>query len=152
MAVSMPAILILVLCRTVASYDPSSDVDQVNSSFTKHVPREWAYEGSMMVCRTEVVALEDSALVAASPKSPADARPYTINDCQRAGIMEGSKWNVTHASSKYRWWRTTCPAPIKNYGADGIKGTRDDEIVGWQKNPGCGHRDTVKCEPTASEI
>lgn len=140
MSVSMPAITILILCKTIVS----GPEDQ-NSKYTGYENREWAYEYSKMVCKTEVIDLQDKALIEATPESPVTPRPFTLNDCQRAGILEGSKWNDTHASSPYRWWRTTCPTPKKNYGADGIKGTLDDETVDWII-PDCGHRDTVTCE------
>ena len=137
MGVPMPAVVVLIVCKVAyGAPDPNQD-------FTKHYNMSWAYEHSMMQCNREVIALEDSAFHSATAKNQAATRPFTINDCQRAGIMEGAKFNAKN--KHYQWWRTACPTPIKNYGRDGIKGTADDETVDWVI-PDCGHRDTVVCE------
>ena len=150
MAVTMPAVLFLVLCKTVLVGDVS-DLDKSNSQFTGAESRAWKYEHSKMVCRVKKFELADSALVEATGGHQVLAVPYNINACQRAGIVEGARWNATHQGSAYRWWRTACPTPIKNFGPDGEKNTPDDETIGWA-DPPCGHPETVTCEPLPSEI
>ena len=132
----MPAVVVLILCKTVSVGDGAD----ANSDFTTWQVREWAYENSMMTCRREVVALEDAGAMGGGPTVP-----FTPHACMFAGIMAIPEWESKHKNSQYRVWRVACPTPIKNYGADGLKGTPDDETVDWVL-PDCGHPDTVICE------
>lgn len=125
----MPPVVVLIVCKTVIAGPP----DQ-NAGFTGHENREWAYEHSMMVCRRQEVQLYDTAV-----DQGADQQSFTMQQCQRSGIMLGVNWNMSHRNSAYRFWRVACPVPIRS-------GPRtSDPIIGW-KLPDCGHRDTVICE------
>ena len=134
MSVPMPAAVVLILCKTVAAPHASS-IDEANAALTGHQPRQWAYEHSMMVCRRQEVQLYDS-----SEAQGADPRPFTVNACQRAGIMLGAGWDANHPSSSYRFWRVACPVPI-------VDATTGD-VIAW-KMPECGKRDVVRCEVDA---
>ncbi len=132
MPVPMPAAVVLIVCKTVIA----GPEDQ-NAAYTGYENREWATEHSMMVCRRQEVQLEDSALLQATPAVPASAQPFTMQRCQRSGIMLGTQWDAGHRGSSYRFWRVACPVPIVD--------TRTGEVIAW-KLPECGHRDTVLCE------
>lgn len=139
--VSMMPIVVLIVCKTVLA-PPSSEVDAANSAFTRHENRPWAYEGSMMVCRRHEVQMFDSA-----EAQGADPLPFNHTACIASAIRLGAQWDIDHAGTKnpYRTWRVACPTPIFDVGPDGIKGNRDDKLIGYQL-PDCGHRDTVICE------
>ena len=125
----MPAVVVLIVCKTVAG-DPA-DLDH-NAKYTGHESRQWAIEGSMMQCRRKEVQLFDQ-----SEAMGAAAQPFNQQRCQRASLMLGVQWDQSHKSSTYRFWRVACPTPIIN--------TITGEIISW-KMPECGHRDTVVCE------
>ena len=127
MTAAMPAVVVLIVCKTVVAGPP----DQ-NAEFTRHENREWATEHAMMVCRREEVQLFDQA-----EGQGADPQEFNSMRCQRAGIMLGAQWDVRHKNSAYRFWRAACPVPIVD--------TRTGEIVAW-KIPDCGRRGTVVCE------
>lgn len=133
--VPMPPSIVLIFCKT-----ESSGENDINAKWTNHQNLKWATEYSKMVCRRQEIQVFDQA--AAQGAQP---QPFNINMCQRSGMSLGATWDATHPSSKYRFWRVACPVPIKNYGPDGLKGTKDDRIVSWYM-PECGHRDTVTCE------
>jgi hypothetical protein len=127
MPVPMPAVAVLIVCKTVLSGMPDD-----NSGFTHWEPREWAIEQGMMICRRNEVALYDSAV-----DMGADERPFTTLECQRAGIMLGAQWDIQHPNSAYRFWRVACPVPTVD--------TQTGKILSWTL-PDCGHQDTVICE------
>jgi hypothetical protein len=129
MAVPMPAIAILIVCKAVLV--PDSIPDE-NESFTHHQQLEWLIQDRKMICRRNEVALYDSAV-----DMGADERPFTTLECQRSGIMLGAEWDIAHPKSQYRFWRVACPVPTVN--------TETGEILSWVL-PDCGHRDTVICE------
>ena len=134
MSAPMPAAVVLILCKTVA-VPHASPLDEANAAYTGHQKREWAYEHAMMVCRRQEVQLYDAAeAMSAAP------RPFTVNQCQRAGITLGASWDASHTSSSYRFWRVACPVPVVD--------TRTGDVIAW-KMPECGHRDTVVCEGDA---
>ena len=54
MGVSMPAVVVLIVCRTVLA----GPVDQ-NSDKTGWENRDWEYQNSMMICRRQEVQLFD---------------------------------------------------------------------------------------------
>jgi len=130
MPVPMPAAVVLIVCKTVIA----GPADQ-NADYTGYENREWATEHSMMVCRRQEVQLFDRAAALG-----AAAQPFNLQRCRNAGIMLGSRWDATHRSSSYRFWRVACPVPIVN--------TITGEVIAW-KMPECGHRDTVRCEVDA---
>lgn len=137
MPVPMPAVVVLIVCRTVIA----GPADQ-NAAYTGYENREWATEHSMMVCRRQEVQLYDPAVDGGvdregNPLPPADPQPFNLQRCQRSGIMLGTQWDAGHRSSSYRFWRVACPVPIVD--------TRTGDIIAW-KMPECGHRDTVRCE------
>jgi hypothetical protein len=132
MAVPMPAVVVLIVCKTVLIGS-----DQ-NTEFTGWENREWAYENSKMICRRQEVDMFD-----VSEAQGADPMPFNVMACMAASIRLAAQWDVEHKD--YKTWRTACPVPIKNFGADGIQATPDDEVVGWSL-PSCGHADTVICE------
>jgi hypothetical protein len=127
MPVPMPAIAVLIVCKTVLAGDPDPNAD-----FTHWQPREWAIEQGMMICRRNEVSLYDSAV-----DQGADERPFTTLECQRSGIMLGAEWDIAHPKSAYRFWRVACPVPTVN--------TETGEVLAWTL-PDCGHQDTVICE------
>lgn len=133
--VLMPAVVALIICKTAIAGPPDP-----NAGFTGVENREWVYENSKMVCRRLEVALIDPAELQGAPSVS-----FTMPECMAAAIRVAVEWDLAHKSSSYRAWRVACPTPIKNYGEDGMKGTKDDKIVGW-KLPDCGHRETVTCE------
>jgi hypothetical protein len=126
----MPAVVVLILCKTVLA----GDADQ-NSDRTGWENRDWAYENAMMVCRRQEVQLYDLAA-----DQGADAKPFTEMDCWRSGMLMGSNWDAQHRNSKYRFWKIACPVPIVRKNQDG-----SEDVIAW-KLPDCGHRDTVICE------
>jgi hypothetical protein len=128
MAVPMPSVFVLIVCKTVLIGDVPDD----NAGFTHWENRTWAIENGMMICRRNEVQLYD-----ASVDQGADPRPFTTIECQRSGIMMGAEWDMRHPKSKYRFWRIACPVPTIN--------TETGEIIAWTL-PDCGHRETVICE------
>lgn len=135
--VPMPPEVVLIVCKTKRG-DPVND--DPNAKWTGVENREWLIEDSKLQCMRHEIQVFDQA-----EAQGADYQPFNHHRCMAAGIMIGVSWDMSHKSSKYRFWKVACPTPIKNYGPDGIKGTPDDRIVGW-KMPECGHRDTVVCE------
>jgi len=131
MPVPMPAVVVLIVCKTIIS----GPADQ-NSSYTGYENREWATEHSMMVCRRHEIQVEDMALMQSSEASPVTPRPFTIQQCQKSAIQLGVEWDAGHRGSAYRFWRSACPVPIVD--------TRTGETIGW-KLPECGHKDTIVC-------
>jgi len=125
--VPMPAIVVLILCKTVIAGEPD-----INSKWTGYENRAWDTTHSMMTCRRQEVQLYDPA-----EAMGADPVPFTVNQCQRAGVMLGAQWDVSHRSSSYRYWRTACPVPIID--------TRTGETIAWSL-PDCGKRGKVICE------
>jgi hypothetical protein len=137
MGVSIPPILVLIVCKTVIAGPP----DQ-NASYTHWENREWAIENSMMQCRRIEVQLYDPD--EGSKLSPTDdpAPPLNPNfsdfgQCARAGMKLQMDWDEKHKNTPWRVWRVGCPAPIVDL--------KTGELLGF-KLPDCGHRDTVICE------
>jgi hypothetical protein len=126
MSVPMPAVLVLIVCKTL----PGTIDD--NSQFTHWESRPWAYENSMMVCRRQEIQLYDQAVDQGGAE-----QPLSPVGCLRAGPKIFTEWDNQHLNSPYRAWRYACPTPIID--------TQTGEIVGW-KLPDCGHQDTVICE------
>lgn len=127
MAVPMPAVVILFVCKVAIAGPPDANADWTHSENL-----DWATPNAMMLCRRHEVQLYDPSV-----DQGADPQPFTPMACQRAGAMMGPNWNEQHKSSKYRFWRYACPVAIINE----ITG----EVIGW-KLPDCGRRDTVVCE------
>lgn len=127
MPVPMPAVVVLVVCKTVIA-----GPDDPNSTYTGYQNREWATEHSMMICRRQEIQVFDVA-----ESMGADTQPFNTKRCQTSGLMLGAGWDVGHPKSQYRFWRVACPTPIIN--------TITGEVIAW-KLPDCGHRDTVRCE------
>lgn len=140
MPASMPAVVVLIVCKTVMS----GPEDQ-NSQYTGWENRDWAYENSMMTCHRHEIQMFDPAEAQGS-----DPVPFNSMSCMSAAIRLATQWDLEHRASAYRTWRVACPVPIMNTGSDGIEGTPDDQVVGY-KLPECGHPDTVVCE-TDSQI
>jgi len=146
MSVSMPAVLVLIVCKTAIAGPPD-----VNSEWTKAENRQWATENSMMVCRREEVQMIDPSEGMPSPGLPygggsgfdptkdggALPQPFNKERCQMAGIRMFAEWDQGHSNSSYRVWRVACPTPVIN--------TITKEIIDWVI-PDCGHQDTVICE------
>ncbi|MEE8633261.1 MAG: hypothetical protein V3S93_02180 [Methyloceanibacter sp.] len=130
MAIPMPAVVVLIVCKTVVvgPEDP-------NTAYTGYENRAWATEYSKMVCRRQEVQLFDQAEALG-----AAARPFNMQRCWRSGLMLGVQWDASHKGSSYRFWRVACPVPIVRKNPDG-----SEDIIAW-KMPECGHRDTVRCE------
>jgi hypothetical protein len=127
MAVPMPPVAVLIVCKTLLIGEPD-----LNAEFTRYQNREWLIESGMMICRRNEVSLYDSAV-----DMGADERPFTTLECQRSGIMLGAEWDAGHPNSQYRFWRVACPVPTVN--------TETGEVLSWVL-PDCGHQDTVICE------
>lgn len=127
MAVPMPAAVVLIVCKTILIGEPDD-----NAAFTHYQDRAWEITNGMMTCRRNEIQLYDSA-----ESMGADPRPFTIQECQKAGIMLGAEWDMKHPNSKYRAWRVACPTPTIDLNTG--------EIVSWVL-PDCGHRETVICE------
>lgn len=126
--------IVLILCLSQPATEPDP-----NSGYTGHESRDWVYAGGKMQCRREVIQVEDSATLAATPGSPADPQPFNTQRCMASAIKLATDWDVAHKdSTKYRVWRVACPAPAID--------TQTGKMVGWSIPDDCGHRDTVICE------
>ncbi|HXG79203.1 MAG TPA: hypothetical protein VNJ31_07705 [Methyloceanibacter sp.] len=137
MAVQVPPILVLIVCKTVIA----GPTDQ-NAAFTGYENREWATEHSMMVCRRNEVQLFDPAEGAKlnsndDPAPALNANFFNATQCARAGIRLAIDWDRAHRNTRWRVWRVGCPTPIVDL--------RTGTVIGY-KLPECGHRDTVICE------
>jgi len=137
MAVHVPPILVLIVCKTVLAGPP----DQ-NAAFTGYENLDWATEHSMMVCRRHEVQLFDPAEGIKinpddNPAPPLSANFFNSAQCARAGIRLAIDWDQAHRNTRWRVWRVGCPTPIVD--------TRTGTVIGY-KLPECGHRDTVICE------
>ena len=130
MFVSMPAVIVLIVCKTVVVGPP----DQ-NQARTHSENLGWAIENSMMVCRRQEIQVTDDAA-----DKGAQPQPFNQQRCQQSGAMLGPNWNASHLSSRYRFWRYACPVPVVRQNADG-----SEDIIAYHL-PDCGHRDTVVCE------
>jgi hypothetical protein len=119
--VPMPAVAVLILCKS----EPAPEDANQNDADTKRTPRKWVYENSMMVCRKE--------------ETPLNWIPGALNPttCQRSAIMEMVNYEQAHPTDEYQPWRVACPSPVVDTGTG--------RIIDWVM-PGCGHKDTVKCE------
>jgi hypothetical protein len=132
--VPMPAVVVLILCKTVVVGPPDQNV-----SFTHSENRDWATENSMMVCRRQEVEVIDVDV-----DKGADPQPFTTQRCFRSAMVMGPAWDIQHRNSPYRFWKVACPVPIVKQFKDEA-GKLREEIIAW-KLPDCGHRDTVVCE------
>jgi hypothetical protein len=128
--VPMPAVIVLILCKTVLVGEP----DQ-NSDKTGWQNREWAYVDAKMVCRRNEIQVTDIAA-----DQGADPQPFDLNKCWHSALVMGPAWDQQHPNSAYRFWRVGCPVPIVRKNQDGT-----EDIIAW-KIPDCGHRETVICE------
>ena len=133
MAVPMPAIAILFVCKVVLLPDQDT-----NSGFTNFTPTEWDMTDGMMHCRREQIALYDQAV-----DQGAIPIPYSPIQCARTVMTMGPQFDVDMAKAHkpWRFWRGSCPTPIRS----GPKET--DEIIGW-KLPECPNLSdgTVICD------
>ena len=137
MAVHIPPVLVLIVCKVALAGEP----DQ-NAAFTHHENLEWATEHSMMVCRRNEVQLYDpvEGMTLKPGDDPAPALNPNFADwtqCARAGIRLAIDWDESHRNTSWRVWRVGCPAPIVD--------SRTGALIGY-KLPECSHRDTVICE------
>jgi hypothetical protein len=135
--VSIPAILVVIACKTVLA----GPVDQ-NASWTHHEAREWATKNSMMVCQRREIQLYDPVegmrlKPTDDPAPPLNPNFAQYSQCARASIRLQMDWDEQHRNTPWRVWRIGCPAPIVD--------RRTGTIVGY-KLPECGHRDTIICE------
>ena len=80
MAIPMPAVVVLIVCKTVVA-----GPEDPNAAYTGYENRKWATEHSMMMCRRQEVQLFDQ-----SEAMGADAQPFNMQRCQRSGIMLGT--------------------------------------------------------------
>ena len=128
--VPMPAVVVLILCKTVVAGPP----DQ-NEQYTHSENRDWATENSMMVCRRQEVEVVDMDV-----DKGADPQPFTAQRCFRSAMVLGPQWDTQHRNSPYRFWKVACPTPIVRKNPDG-----SEDVIAW-KIPDCGHRETVVCE------
>ena len=133
--VSMTPIIVLIVCKVM-----SAGPEDQNASYTGWKNLKWATELSKMICRRQEVSVVDIDEI-----KGAKATPFSQMRCQRAAIMLMGQWDQDHTNSSYRSWRVACPVPVKSFGKDGIKGTNDDETIGWHL-PACPDRGTVVCE------
>lgn len=130
MIVTMPATIVLIVCKTVVTGPPDA-----NAAYTGWQDREWATEHSMMVCRRHEIALYDPDV-----DKGAAPTPFTPTACWRSAMQLGPDFDASHKNSQWRFWRAACPVPIVRKNQDGT-----EDVIGW-KMPDCGHRDTVICE------
>jgi hypothetical protein len=137
MGVTIPPVLVLIVCKTVLAGAP----DQ-NSAFTNWQNLEWATEHSMMVCRRNEIQLYDPVegmrlSATDDPAPPLNPNFADFGQCARAGIRLSMDWDDSHRNTPWRVWRVGCPSPIVD--------TRTGTVIGY-KLPECGHRDTVICD------
>lgn len=133
--VSMPAVIVLIVCKVAIAGPPDQNANQTGAQNL-----QWATEHSMMVCRRHEIPVMDMAA-----EQGADPVPFSTQQCQRSAMMLGPAWDQSHRSSRWRFWRAACPVPIMSVGPDGVKGTRDDVVIGYSL-PECGKRDIARCE------
>jgi hypothetical protein len=137
MSVTIPPVLVLIVCKTISAGEPD-----MNAGFTHHENLEWATEHSMMVCRRSEIQLFDPAEGMKlnpqdDPVIPLNPNFADMTQCARAGIRLSMDWDQSHQNTPWRVWRVGCPAPIVDI--------RTGALIGY-KLPECGHRDTVICE------
>lgn len=124
--VPMPAVIIIIACKTAVAGPPDQNAD-----FTGSQNLAWATENSMMVCRREEIQLYDPSV-----DQGAAERPFNPSSCQHAGPMVALQWDQAHAKTSWRTWRVACPTPMVD--------SRTGDIIGWIL-PDCGHQDIVTC-------
>jgi hypothetical protein len=128
--VSMPSVLVLVVCKVLFVGEPDE-----NSKYTNWRNTEWDLSGGVMHCRSQEVELVDSAAL-----QGADEMPFTPIACMRAAMTMGPAFDVQYKDKPWRFWRAACPTPIRS----GPKAS--DPIIGW-KIPECPRKDgMVVCE------
>jgi hypothetical protein len=138
MAVTIPPILVVIVCRVALSASPVADS---NSEFTHWQNLEWATENSMMQCRRHEVTLYDpdegKPDANGNPTPPLEADFTQKTQCARAAMALAMDMDQKFGNRPWRVWRVGCPAPIVD--------TRTGALIGY-KLPECGHQDTVHCE------
>lgn len=127
MAVPMPPVVVLIVCRVILG-DPD-----VNSSFTHWRDSEWDTSQGVMHCRRQEVQLTDPAA-----DQGALPQPYTTFACNRAGVMLGTQFDIEHENKPWRFRKHACPVPVIDM--------QTGDIIAW-KIPECGTLDgVVICE------
>jgi hypothetical protein len=134
MAVPMPTVLALIVCRVVLGQPDD------NSAFTGWRPSEWDMSEGVMHCRRVEVELYDPSV-----DMGADPMPFTNMACMRAAMTQGPAFDAANANKPWRFWRAACPTPIMSDNGT-PDNSNDDVVVGW-KIPECPRKDgTVECE------
>ena len=153
-----PASLSVIACRVVDKTGlPGRQNPKMAAPNWKDL--EWYInQGLELECKREVIEnMDDSTQYAAGgtgKEIPLDPDWSHSSECAARAMEIGPRWNDAHPG-----WAVLaigCPVPIKNYGADGIKGTFDDEIVGY-KLPECptfmpGTENRMKCSYDESAV
>ena len=135
MAVPMPAVVVLVVCRAILGQPDE------NSKYTHWLPSEPDMTGGVMHCRRIETPLYDPA-----PDQGADPQNFSNHHCTRAGARFGAQFDVDNWNKPWRFYRFGCPVPIMD--DNGTPGNvRDDKLIGWHI-PECGDvaKDKAICE------
>jgi hypothetical protein len=130
----MPAILVLIICRTV----PLGPVDP----HTGWQDTAWNTEGGTLHCKREQIELMDAA-----ESQGADPVPFTPIACMRAAMMLGPQFDVdaTNAKRNWRFYKAACPVKVMNDNGT-PNDPRDDTQVGWAIPPCPESRGVLVCE------
>ena len=136
MAVQIPPILVLIVCKTISAGGPDE-----NARFTGYKDLEWATEHSMMVCRrtrcSYSIRLRAFLTQTTSPRRRSIPTLRQTGNALELECRSRRIGTCSHRNSGWRVWRVGCPAPIVD--------TRTGALIGY-KLPECGHRETVICE------
>lgn len=127
MSALMPAVIVVIACKTVAVGPPDE-----NAAFTNYENRQWAIEHSMMTCRRHEIQLYDSSV-----DQGAAPLPFSPEQCRRAGPAVAADFDRQNKNSPWKTWKTACPVATIN--------TQTGQILAWTL-PDCGSPETVVCE------
>lgn len=127
MPVPMPPVVVLVVCKVILG-SPDD-----NTKYTHHLDSTWDTTSGVMHCRRLEVQLYDPSV-----DQGAAPQPFNQFQCNKAGVMQGSQFDVDHWDKPWRFRKHACPTPIID--------TRTQQIIGW-KIPECStEHGTVICE------
>jgi hypothetical protein len=132
----MPQTIVLIVCKVEFIGLPNE-----NARMTGWRDTEWDMTNGQMHCRRIQVDVYDKDV-----DQGATPQPFTPIACMRTAMKLGPQFDADAGDKPWRFWRSACPVPIKNYGPDGVMGTPDDETVGWQLPPCPSSNGTVVCD------
>ena len=115
MAVPMPAIVVLIVCKVAFTPGPPDS----NDKFTGHQNLEWAMEHSMMVCRREEVTMFDQAAALGAPPMP-----FSRSQCMMSAMQLATAWDSAHRGRIRMAPRTSSPGHYQIVGTQTLSSVR----------------------------